>query len=69
MYEIYYKKTSTDLLVTVCPIKGCKVGGWKCTQCQHFSGKNMKRQRVKCSLNHDLKNETPRVSKKNSRTH
>ena len=55
MYEIYYKKTSTDLLVSVCPIKGCKIGGWKCTQCQHFGGKNIQKQRVKCSINHDLK--------------
>ena len=55
MYEIYYKKTSTDLLVSVCQIKGCKIGGWKCTQCQHFQGKNIQKQRVKCSLNHELK--------------
>lgn len=69
MYEIYYEKTSTELLQTKCKFKGCKVGGWKCTQCKHFGGKNIQKQRVKCTLNHDLKNETPRVSKKNSRAY
>lgn len=69
MYDIYYEKTSTDLLQTKCKFKGYKVGGWKCTQCKHFGGKNIQKQRVKCTLNHDLKDETPRVSKKNSRTY
>lgn len=56
MYEVYYeKKTNTDLLVSVCPIKGCKIGGWKCVQCEHFGGKSIQKQRVKCSCNHDLK--------------
>lgn len=55
MYEIYYKKTSTDLLVSVCPIKGCKIGGYYCVNCQHFEGKNVQKHRVKCTLNHDLK--------------
>lgn len=55
MYEIYYKKTSTDLLVSVCPVKGCKIGRYHCANCEHFGGKNIQRQRVKCTLNHDLK--------------
>lgn len=69
MYEIYYKKTRTDLLQTKCKFKGYKVGGLKCTQCKHFGGKNIQKQRVKCTLNHDLKDETARVSTKNSRAY
>lgn len=55
MYEIYYKKTDTELILTVCPIKGCKVGGWECAKCVHFNGKNSKKQRVICSLSHTEK--------------
>lgn len=55
MYEVYFKKTSTDLLQTECKVKGCKVGGYYCVNCIHFGGKSIQKQRVKCSLNHDLK--------------
>lgn len=51
MFEIYYKKTSTELLVSVCKIKGCKIGGWECVNCVHFNGKNSKRQIVRCTIN------------------
>lgn len=55
MYEIYYKKTNTDLLITECKFKGCKVGGYYCANCAHFGGKNVQKQHVKCSLNHEMK--------------
>lgn len=55
MYEISYKKTSTDLLVSECPFTGCKIGGYHCVNCQHFGGKNIQKQHVKCSLKHDMK--------------
>lgn len=50
MFEIHYKKTRTDLLLTECKVKGCKVGGYYCCcKCPHFGGKNKEKQRVKCS--------------------
>lgn len=55
MYEIYYEKTSTDLLQTICPVKGCLTGGYYCVNCEHYGGKNRKEQYVKCSLNHATK--------------
>lgn len=67
-YYIKYSVTNTGLLKDRCEHTGHLIGGYYCVNCPHFGYKDKKNYVVICTKKH-TKNETPRVSKKNSRTH
>lgn len=49
--QVKYDRTKTYLLTTRCKLTGYLVGGGQCVNCEHYYGKDMHRQVVKCSCN------------------
>lgn len=47
--QVKYDRTKTRLLTTKCKVTGYLIGGGQCVNCEHYYGKDMHRQIVKCS--------------------